>query len=265
MIESTCEYLLNRWQGWKPRVGIVLGSGIQLSGDDFREVDRISCKEIPGLPVPTVDGHSGEWVAFDHAGLPVLLLGGRVHLYEGHPVESVTVGMEILAGLGCEKVILTNAAGGIREGWQPGEVVMISGHLDFQLNGMITPGGTGDVFDRDWQQRIRKMGQHTGLSEGVYAGLPGPTYETPAEVRMLRKLGADLVGMSTIQEAAKAKSLGLGVVAFSLVTNAAAGTGDSEELNHEEVLQAGRDSRERVLDVVRRALACHGNEKPQES
>lgn len=260
MIEAACQFLRERWGDWVPKVGIVLGSGIQLSGEDFCEVDRVPCHEIPGMPVPSVEGHAGEWTAYDHGDLPVLLLGGRVHLYEGHSVEAVTTGMEILAGLGCGKVILTNAAGGIRAGWQPGEVVMIRGHLDFQLQGMITSGGSGDVFDPLWQERIQNCSRRddgSELAEGIYAGLPGPTYETPAEVQMLRKLGADLVGMSTVQEARKAQSLKMDAVAFSLVTNAAAGTGDSEELNHEEVLQAGRDSRDRVLQVVRRALACH--------
>jgi len=259
VIESARDFLLDRWRGWKPSVGIVLGSGIQLSGDDFQEVDRVSCAEIPGLPVPSVEGHGGEWTAFDHSGLPVLLLGGRVHLYEGHSLEALTTGIEILASLGCQKVLLTNAAGGIRPGWQPGEVVMIHGHLDFQVGGLITPGGSGDVFDPIWQQQIqeyRRANGFDGFQEGVYAGLPGPTYETPAEVRMLRKLGADLVGMSTVQEARKAKSLGMDVVAFSLVTNAAAGTGEETELNHDEVLQTGRESRDRVLHAVRTALAC---------
>ena len=260
MIDEARDYLIQRWGDWRPSVGIVLGSGIQLSGEDFHEVDRVPCHEIPHLPIPSVEGHAGEWTCFDHGDLPVLLLGGRVHLYEGHSVESVTTGMEILASVGCESVILTNAAGGIRPGWVPGEVVMIDGHLDFQKFGMISPGGTGSVYDRDWQSRIQqRLLEKTGrvLPAGVYAGLPGPTYETPSEVKMLQNLGADLVGMSTIQEARKAAALGMAVVAFSLVTNAAAGMIEGAELDHEEVLQTGRDSRDRVIDVVRTALASH--------
>jgi len=260
LTRDTKEYFQEKWKGWKPDLGIVLGSGIQLEGADFKELDRSSCSEIPGLPVPAVEGHGGDWIRFDHDGRKILLLGGRVHLYEGHSVETVTTGMEILADLGCRHVILTNAAGGIRHGWVPGEVVLITGHLDFQRDGMITPGGSPSVFDTDWQDRLRQFRSGLNLSaleEGTYAGLPGPTYETPAEVRMLQSLGADLVGMSTIQEARVAREKGMKVVAFSLVTNAAAGTSDGV-LNHEEVIEAGQESRFKVLDVVRQAIATSG-------
>ncbi len=262
MIESAKDFLLDKWGGWKPEVGVVLGSGIQLSGSEFKELDRCPCADIPGLPQPSVEGHSGEWIRFDYQGVPLLLLGGRVHLYEGHSVESVTMGMKILGALGCEKVILTNAAGGINPAWSPGEVVMITSHLDFQRHGMISPSGSGSVFDEGWQGRIRDRVERLGtrqLAEGTYAALQGPTYETPAEVQMLQKLGADLVGMSTIQEARQARSLGMGAVAFSLVTNAAAGTGDSEVLDHEEVLQTGKASGGRVLEIVKEAIACSGD------
>jgi purine-nucleoside phosphorylase len=251
-----------------PDVGVVLGSGIQFPADGWTEYCRITVRDIPGMPSPSVAGHGGEWILGEVGGSTILLLGGRVHLYEGYDVEEVVRGIRVLAALGARGLILTNAAGGVREGWSPGEVVSIEDHINLQG---VTPrvgieassmiGQQTGLFDQDWidrtELRYRKdsnAGATGGFPRGNYAGLTGPTYETPAEVRMLRKLGADLVGMSTIQEAMVAVDCRLRVQGFSLVTNLAAGM-SGQPLSHEEVMETGRRSRGRLLRIVDAAIS----------
>ncbi len=256
------------WSDVIPDLGIVLGSGIQFPTDALKEYCRIQVRDIPGMPSPSVDGHGGEWILGEVGGAQVLLLGGRVHLYEGYSVDQVVRGIRVLAQLGARSLILTNAAGGIKQGWSPGEVVAIADHINFQG---VTPEVAAHTtarmreqvsfFDLDWIDRTQRFCQEdsssaapSGFPRGVYAGLPGPTYETPAEVRMLRMLGADLVGMSTIQEAITAVDCGLDVVGFSVVTNLAAGM-SGQQLNHEEVIETGRTSRDRLLKIVAAAIS----------
>ncbi len=277
-VAEACRWIRDRWcqqgkptqQDWSrisPAAGVVLGSGIQFPEGALVEYCRIAVEEIPGMPSPSVAGHGGEWILGQVGEKKVLLLGGRVHLYEGYEVEEVVRGIRILAALGAHSLILTNAAGGIRDGWSPGEVVSIEDHLNMQG---VTPQVSETVsahilehrslFDHDWIDRTEQHCRSgssavaSGFPRGCYVGLPGPTYETPAEVRMLRKLGADLVGMSTVQEAITAVDCGLRVQGFSLVTNMAAGM-SGEQLSHEEVMETGRRSRDRLLHIVESAIA----------
>ena len=277
--ESSCELQHDGQQDWSevvPDVGIVLGSGIQFPADGWTEYCRVAVGDIPGMPAPSVAGHGAEWILGEVGGSTILLLGGRVHLYEGYDVEEVVRGIRVLAALGARGLILTNAAGGVREGWSPGVVVAIEDHINLQgvtpkvgidASSMIRQQ-TG-LFDRDWIDRTEQCyrndsdgGATDGFPRGIYAGLPGPTYETPAEVRMLRKLGADLVGMSTIQEAMVAVDCRLRVQGFSLVTNLAAGM-SGQPLSHEEVMETGRRSRGRLLRIVDAAISTLDSDPPQ--
>jgi len=277
--KQACRWIRQQWrelgipskQDWSdvtPALGVVLGSGIQFSEGALTEYCRIQVRDIPGMPSPSVDGHGGEWILGQVAESRVLILGGRVHLYEGYDVEEVVRGIRVLAHLGARGLILTNAAGGIREGWNPGDVVAIEDHINLQG---VTPKlhkqtaapvrKQHPCFDHEWIDRTEQWyrkesskGAAQGFPRGVYAGLPGPTYETPAEVRLLRKLGADLVGMSTIQEAMTAVDCGLRVQGFSLVTNLAAGM-SGQQLSHEEVMETGRRSRGQLLKIVNAAIS----------
>ncbi len=274
--EEACRWIRQQWRelckpdrsAVTPAVGVVLGSGIQFPEGALVEDCRIRVEDIPGMPTPSVPGHGGEWILGQVGAVQVLLLGGRVHLYEGYDVEEVVRGIRILARLGARALILTNAAGGIRDGWSPGEVVSIEDHINLQG---VTPKVSQRVtahlrnqkslFDHDWIDRTEQWyrndsaaGASSGFPRGSYVGLPGPTYETPSEVRMLRKLGADLVGMSTVQEAITAVDCGLQVQGFSLVTNLAAGM-SGQQLSHEEVMETGRLSRGRLLRIVDAAIS----------
>ena len=260
---AAISWLRERWDGWVPDVGVVLGSGIELLDDQFHEEDRVPVTEIPGLPRPSVEGHGCDWIRYRVDEKKVLVLGGRVHLYEGYDVEEVTRGIRVLAGLGTKSLILTNAAGGIGAGFVPGTLVALTDHL--QLQGIAAmaprlehhvPADGLPVYDLTWLERTRDRYQEISsesLMTGVYAALMGPVYETPAEINMLRKLGADMVGMSTVPEALVAREEGLDVVAFSLVTNLAAGI-SGQKLNHAEVLETGKKSQQRTVRVVRAAI-----------
>ena len=256
-------WLQERWGSAAPDVGVVLGSGIQLLDDDFHEEDRVCVSEIPSLPEPTVEGHGGYWIRYRFGEKKILVVGGRVHLYEGYAADEVTMGVRVLAGLGTSSLLLTNAAGGIREGFTPGMVVAISDHI--QLQGVSAMMATLEqhvesdrlsIYDSAWLDRTRtryQMSCTDSLQQGTYAALTGPTYETPTEIVMLRKFGADLVGMSTVLEALAARDAGMKVLGFSLVTNLAAGI-SGKKLNHQEVLDVGKNSQKRMLQIVRAAI-----------
>ena len=211
---------------------------------------------IPHMPTPSVAGHPGELWLGKLAGVGVACLRGRVHAYEGHPVERVVFGARLLAELGCRAVLLTNAAGGIRADLSPGSLMLITDHLNLSgRNPLVawSPGGHPAFIDmtRAYDPRLlaAARGAASGLGltlpDGVYAALLGPSYETPAEIRMLRTLGGDLIGMSTVLEAIAAREAGLEVLGLSLVTNPAAGLA-GDPLDHEEVLEVGRATAARM-------------------
>lgn len=224
-------------------IGIVLGSGLGVLADEVEVTREVGFAEA-GLAVSTVPGHAGKFVFGRLGGKEVVLMKGRVHLYEGHGAEKVTAGVRWLAEQGVESLVLTNAAGTVNRDFPPGDWMMLSDHLN--LTGMSPLVGArfvdmSVVYDGEWRAAFRKLAEKQGvaLREGVYAGLRGPQYETPAEVRMVRTLGADAVGMSTVLEAIEARALGLRVVGFSCLTNWAAGMAQ-EHLDHEEVLVMGK-------------------------
>jgi purine-nucleoside phosphorylase len=232
-------------------VAVVLGSGWVPAADALGPADvEGSVSDLPGFLPPAVAGHAGRYRSLDLDGRRVLVLLGRTHLYEGRGTDAVVHGVRTAAAAGCRAVVLTNAAGSLREGLRVGDPVLVSDHLNLTARSPLAGPRFVDLTDL-YSARLRALARMAdpGLSEGVYAALPGPHYETPAEIRMLRVLGADLVGMSTALEAIAARAEGLEVLAVSLVTNLAAGI-TGEPLDHGEVLAAGAASAERIGAVL---------------
>ena len=222
-------------------VAVVLGSGWRPAADEIGRVAvEVPMAELPGFAAPTVAGHGGTIRSVVVGEHRVLVLLGRTHLYEGHGVPSVVHGVRTIAATGCRTVVLTNAAGCLRPEVEVGQPVLISDHLNLTATSPLAGAQFVDLTDL-YSSRLRAVARKIdpSLAEGVYAGLPGPHFETPAEIRMLRTMGADLVGMSTVLEAIAARSVGLEVLGLSLVTNLAAGI-TGAPLDHEEVLEAGR-------------------------
>jgi purine-nucleoside phosphorylase len=232
-------------------VAVVLGSGWRPAADVIGTGAEVPVDGLPGFVAPAVEGHGGTLRSVEVAGRRVLVLLGRTHAYEGHPVEAVVHGVRTAAAAGCRVIVLTNAAGGIREGMSVGQPVMISDHLNLLARSPLVGPAFTDLTDL-YSARLRGVAREIdpSLEEGVYAGLPGPHFETPAEIRMLRGLGADLVGMSTVLEAIAARAAGAEVFGLSLVTNLAAGM-TGAPLDHEEVLAAGKASATRMGELLR--------------
>jgi purine-nucleoside phosphorylase len=237
-------------------VAVVLGSGWRPAADVLGEATvEVPLAELPGFAAPTVAGHGGSIRSLRVGGRAVLIVLGRTHLYEGKGVATVVHGVRTAAAAGCHTIVLTNAAGCLREGIVVGTPVLISDHLNLTGTSPLVGAQFVDLTDL-YSARLRDLarGLDPTLVEGVYAGLPGPHFETPAEIRMLRTLGADLVGMSTVLEAIAARAAGLEVLGLSLVTNLAAGL-TGEPLNHEEVLEAGRAAAGRMGELLRELVA----------
>jgi len=236
----------------KHDVAVVLGSGWRPAADEFGAADaEVPMAELPGFAAPTVAGHGGTIRSLRAGDRRVLVLLGRTHFYEGRGVGAVVHGVRTVAAAGCRTVVLTNAAGCIREGIPVGSPVLISDHLNLTATSPLQGAHFVDLTDL-YSPRLRALAKEIdpALTEGVYAGLTGPHFETPAEIRMLRTMGADLVGMSTVLEAIAARAAGLEVFGLSLVTNLAAGL-LGEPLNHEEVLEAGRAAAGRMGGLLR--------------
>lgn len=236
-------------------VAVVLGSGWASAADRLGVAEvELAFTDLPGFLPPAVDGHAGRVRSIVVRGRRVLVLLGRTHLYEGRGTDAVVHGVRVAAAAGCRAVVLTNAAGAVREGLRVGQAVLVSDHLNLTACSPLTGARFVDLVDL-YSARLRALAREVDpdLVEGVYAALPGPHYETPAEVRMLRVLGADLVGMSTALEAIAARAEGLEVLALSLVTNPAAGV-TGAPLDHAEVLAAGAASAQRVGDLLEQVV-----------
>jgi purine-nucleoside phosphorylase len=228
-------------------VAVVLGSGWAPAAAQLGAPTAVvPMAELPGFTPPTAEGHRGQVLSVAVGDHRVLVLVGRIHAYEGHDVRHVVHPVRAACAAGVRTVVLTNAAGGLREDFTVGQPVLISDHLNLTARSPLAGAQFVDLVDA-YSARLRKVAREIdpALAEGVYAGLPGPHYETPAEIRMLRTLGADLVGMSTVHETIAARAEGAQVLAISLVTNLAAGM-TGEPLSHEEVLEAGRQSATRM-------------------
>lgn len=250
--------------GETARVAVVLGSGLGPFVDRIDRTAEVPFRDLPGWPLPGVDGHADRLVAGSVAGTPVLVLAGRSHLYEGRTPDEVTFGVRVLARLGVRTVVLTNAAGGIRADLGPGDLMVIEDHLNLTgsnpLAGPHLPGSSPRFPDMSevYARRLRVLAIDAAaaagrrLATGVYVGVLGPSYETPAEIRAFRALGGDAVGMSTVHEAIVARALGLDVLGLSCIANAAAGLVE-QVLSQEDVLRAtarAADDIARVLEGI---------------
>ncbi|MCU1268492.1 MAG: Purine nucleoside phosphorylase [Acidobacteria bacterium] len=249
----------------RPRIALVLGSGLGDFGDEFQDAVAIPYEEIPGFPVSTVEGHAGRLVIGKIENVPVLAMQGRVHFYEGYALEEVTFPIRTFKLLDIKTLVLTNAAGGVDVQLSQGALMLISDHLN--LMGVNPLRGPNDgrfgprfpdmsaVYSQELQHQAIEEARAMGLElrRGVYAGLSGPSYETPAEIRLLRGLGADAVGMSTVPEAIVARHMGLEVLGISCITNMAAGLGN-EPINHQEVVETGKQVRETFAALLRRLV-----------
>jgi purine-nucleoside phosphorylase len=237
-------------------VALVMGSGWVPAADALGPAEvEVPVTELPGFLPPAVAGHAGRVRSLEVGGKRVMVLLGRTHLYEGRGVDPVVHGVRTAAAAGCRTVVLTNAAGGVREGLSVGQPVLVSDHLNLTARSPLVGARFVDLVDL-YSVRLRALVRSVdpSLEEGVYAALPGPHYETAAEIRMLRTLGADLVGMSTALEAIAARAEGLEVLGVSLVTNLAAGM-TGEPLDHTEVLEAGAASAARVGRLLAQVVA----------
>ena len=243
-IDKAYEYI-RTITDFEPEIAVVLGSGLGDMADSFEEIAAINYRDVPGFPVSTVAGHRGRFFFCISGGKKIAFMQGRVHYYEGYPMESVVMPLRVLHKMGCKTLMLTNAAGGVNYNFSAGDIMLIRDHISSfvpsPLIGEIYPCGTrfpdmSNVYDKKLTDTIRDTAAKLGISlqEGVYMQLSGPNYETPTEVRMCRILGADAVGMSTACEAMAAVQCGMKVCGMSCITNMAAGI-SLEPLSHDEV------------------------------
>lgn len=244
----------------RPETAIVLGSGLGSVADAFGVEAEVPYAQVPGLIAAAVPGHAGRFVLGRIGGRAVLIAQGRSHLYEGHSAREVTAGIRFMHGLGVQRLLLTNAAGAIHSGFTVGELMLITDHLNLTGTSPLQGGphfhDMSEVYDAAWRNDFlqKAAALHIPLHQGVYAAMPGPQYETPAEVRMLRTLGADAVGMSTVPEAIQARALGIKVAGISMLTNWAAGL-KKERLDHAEVVRVGQQAGASLTDLLRAVLA----------
>jgi purine-nucleoside phosphorylase len=260
---AALEEAVRRHTDLRPTLGIVLGSGLGALAERIADPVAIPFADLPGWPAASAPGHAGRLVLGTLEGVPVACLQGRLHMYEGPPPRLVAEPVLLMGRLGAESVLLTNSAGGVNEAYPAGTLMLISDHLNLTgQNPLVGPNDDAlgerfpDLVDA-WSRRLRERMRQAAadedipLEEGVYAGLSGPSYETPAEVKMLRTLGADAVGMSTVVEAIAARWVGIEICGVSLVTNPGAGV-TGEPLTHEEVLAAAEAAGPQFTTLVRR-------------
>lgn len=244
----------------KPVAAFILGSGLAGLTERFDDARRVSYADIPGFPVPTIIGHPGVLVAGTLGGRPAVALAGRFHMYEGHDATLAAFPARVLAALGADVLFVSNAAGGIRRTFRPGDLMVIADHVNLTgRNPLIGPVETGDLrfpdmsepYDRELRDALHRAGQRAGVAlvDGVYGWALGPSYETPAEVRMFERMGVDAIGMSTVPEVIAARAAGMRVAGMSCVTNLACGITNAP-IEHEEVLAVTREAAARFESVV---------------
>jgi len=263
---------LRRPAATAPSLGLILGSGFQSCLESMEVDRRISYRKLPGFPRTGVAGHAGELLLGQLSGTPILVLSGRAHFYEGHSMESITFGVRVLAACGVRDLLLTNAAGGLNPAFRPGDLMVVSDHINLMgenpLRGAPGPGlprflDLTHTYDSCLGQMLRRAARRCRLPQrrGVYLAVSGPTYETPAEIRAFARLGADAVGMSTVPEAIVARQLGMRVAAVSCITNLAAGR-SKQALSHEEVLQTAARSKPMAARFLKEFIQIYGESFP---
>ena len=264
MITKAVEYIQSKISG-KYEIGIILGSGLGSLGEKIENPEYVDYADIPNFPVSTAPGHVGRFVFGKLNGKKVMCMQGRIHLYEGYPVESVVMPIRVMRKMGVEKLIVTNAAGGINESFAVGDIMLITDHINFTGRNCLMGENDADFGVRfpdmsfAYAPELREIALscakelNMNLQQGVYIGCIGPSYETPAEIRAFRVMGADTVGMSTVQEVIAANHCGMQVLGFSLVSNKAAGL-SGERLTEEEVLTIGKQKSEEMQTLIMKIL-----------
>ncbi len=262
--EQAAQFILAKTK-LRPKIAIVLGSGLGAFADDLADATRVPYREIPSFPRSTAVGHAGVLAIGKCEGVPVATMQGRVHMYEGYSPQEVAFPMRVLGRMGVKAAILTNAAGGINLEYKQGCLVLLNDHINLQGRNPLV--GSNDerfgprfpdmtrAYHKSYRQVALEEARRLGLNcfEGVYAALLGPNYETPAEIRYLRTIGADVVGMSTVAEVIVARQMGIRVLAISCVTNMAAGILD-QPINHEEVLETGERVKGQFIALLRAVI-----------
>ncbi len=262
--DSAAQFLLSRTM-LRPKIGLILGSGLGAFAESLSDFSRVPYSQIPTFPQSTAIGHAGQMVIGNAGSVPVAAMQGRVHLYEGYSAQEIAFPIRVFGRMGIRAVILTNAAGGINLKYKQGALVLIKDHINLQgLNPLVGPnddrfGPRFPDMSYAYSRKFGKVAQEEAarlgltLDDGIYAALLGPSYETPAEIRYLRTIGADLVGMSTVAEVIAARHMGIEVLAISCVTNMAAGILD-QALSHEEVMETGQKVRGQFEALLRAVL-----------
>lgn len=261
LIKEAANYLTSKYSE-QPTIGLILGSGLGVLADEIENPVKIPYNEIPNFPVSTVEGHAGQLVFGSLKGKKVVAMQGRFHFYEGYSLDKVTAPVRVMKELGVQTLIVTNAAGGVNENFQAGDLMLISDHINnMGTNPLIGPNDSdmgprfpdmSESYDKQLRVLARGIASelHIKLQEGVYVGNTGPSYETPAEVRALRILGGDAVGMSTVPEVIVARHTGLKVLGISCISNMAAGILD-QPLSHDEVIETTEKVRANFLNLVK--------------
>ncbi|PZE22009.1 purine-nucleoside phosphorylase [Paenibacillus xerothermodurans] len=259
-IKEAAAYIRSKYTA-APEIGLILGSGLGVIADLVEQATVIAYNDIPHFPVSTVEGHAGELLLGTIHGKHVLLMKGRFHMYEGYGVDVVSFPVRVMKELGVKTLIVTNAAGGVNTSFEVGDLMLIKDHINFTFrNPLIGPNfnelgvrfpDMSEAYSRRLRDTARAVAAEQGikLQEGVYIGLLGPTYETPAEIRMMRTLGADAVGMSTVAEVIVARHAGIEVLGFSCISNMAAGILD-QPLSHEEVMETTERVKPKFLQLI---------------
>jgi len=259
-IEEAAQFIKQK-QSEQPEIGLILGSGLGVLADLIEDAVTIPYEDIPHFPSSTVEGHAGEWVSGRVNGRSVVMMKGRFHLYEGYPVQTVTFPIRVMKQLGVKTLIVTNAAGGIHESFSPGDLMLIQDHINFMSRNPLIGKNEASLgprfpdmsqaYNRSVREQVLSIAnrENIELKQGVYVGVLGPSYETPAEIRMLRALGADAVGMSTVPEVIAARHADIEVIGISCISNMAAGILD-QPLSHEEVIETTEQAKEKFLRLV---------------
>ena len=264
-IREAADYIKGQAGGAAPEVGLIMGSGLGILGDHVTDATAIPYGDIPHFPLSTVEGHAGELLIGRLGGRTVAMMRGRFHMYEGYGPELTAFPVRVMKALGVRTLVVTNAAGGINTSYEPGDLMLISDHINLTgRNPLIGPnddelGVRFPDMSEGYSRRLRAVAQETAqaqgftLREGVYVGVLGPSYETPAEIRMMRTMGADAVGMSTVAEVIAARHSGIEVLGISCISNMAAGILD-QPLSHQEVMETTELVKEQFLSLVLNVL-----------
>lgn len=264
MLNKAVEYITQKIGDFKPEIGIILGSGLGELADEFCKIS-IEYKDIPGFEASAVTGHKGRLVFAEINGKNIVMMQGRIHYYEGHTIQKVVFPVKVIKKLGVKTLIITNAAGGVNPSFNPSDLMIITDHINYMgINPLIGANDSSmgerfpdmsKIYTPELVELVKKIGQNIGieLQEGVYMAFTGPSYETPAEVRMARIIGADAIGMSTVPEAITACWAGMKVIGLSCICNSAAGVSNTE-LSHQDVIKAADKAKGKFKKLVNEVI-----------